>query len=110
MGADSTLGGGVDCYNVDRVTIGDGAIVSTRAYLCTATRDANDVAMTLMTAPIVIDRKAWVATEAYIGPGVTLAEGALAAARAVVIRNVDPWTIVGGNPARPIGERRPAEV
>jgi putative colanic acid biosynthesis acetyltransferase WcaF len=53
-----------------------------------------------MTAPVVISEKAWVAAEAYIGPGVTLGAGAVAGARAVVVRDVPPGMMVVGNPAR----------
>ena len=40
-----------------------------------------------------------------MGPGVVLGEGAVVAARAVVVKQVDPWTIVGGNPAKVIKQR-----
>jgi putative colanic acid biosynthesis acetyltransferase WcaF len=40
-----------------------------------------------------------------VGPGVTLGEGAVAAARAVVVKDVAPWTVVGGNPAQFIKKR-----
>ena len=107
MGEGSTIGDGVDCYSVDRIAIGEGAVVSQRAYLCSATHDVNDPGFALATAPIVLERKAWVAAEAFIGPGVTLAEGAVAGARAVVRRNVPAWTIVAGDPAIPVANRSP---
>jgi putative colanic acid biosynthesis acetyltransferase WcaF len=106
MGQYSTLGDGADCYSVARVEIGDHASVSQRAYLCAASRDVDDPDHPLMTAPIVIERHGWVAAEAYIGPGVTIFEGGVVAARAVAVRDVPAWTVVGGNPARPIRERR----
>jgi putative colanic acid biosynthesis acetyltransferase WcaF len=105
MGEGSTLGNGVDCYNVDWVRLGPQAVVSQRAFLCTATRDIDDADNPLMTAPVVLERLAWVGAEAYVGPGVTLDEGAVLAARGVAVRPVPAWTVVGGNPAKLIRER-----
>lgn len=109
MGDRSVIGDGVDCYSVAMITLSDYATVSQRAYLCTASRDINDPAHCLTTAPIVIGRLGWVAGEAYVGPGVTLNEGAVVAARAVAIRDVPAWTVVGGNPAKPIRKRQRRE-
>ena len=109
LGAGSTLGDGVDCYSVAHVRLGEGAVVSQRAYLCSATRNIDLADKPLLTAPIVIEAQGWVAAEAEIAPGVTLGEGAVAAARAVVTRNVAPWTVVAGNPARAMRERRRPE-
>jgi putative colanic acid biosynthesis acetyltransferase WcaF len=47
----------------------------------------------------------WVASDAFIGMGVTLGQGAVVGARAAVFKNVEPWTVVGGNPARLIKKR-----
>ncbi len=47
----------------------------------------------------------WIGMRAMIMPGVTIGEGAMVAANSVVTKNVDPYTIVGGNPARVIRAR-----
>lgn len=104
MGDRSCLGLDSETYNVAQVRIGDDAIVSQRAYLCTASHEVREPGFALLGGPISINRNAWVATFAYVGPGVVLAEGAIAAACAVVVRDVACDKIVGGNPARPIGE------
>ncbi|MDB5711499.1 MAG: putative colanic acid biosynthesis acetyltransferase [Sphingomonas bacterium] len=109
MGEHSTLGDAVDCYCVARVEIGDHASVSQRAYLCAASRDVDDPDHPLMTAPIVIERRSWVAAEAYVGPGVTVRQGGVVAARAVVVRDVESWSVVGGNPAKLIRKRQRRE-
>lgn len=49
--------------------------------------------------PIVIKRNAWIGFGATILKGVTIGEGAVVAARSVVVKDVAPYTIVGGNPA-----------
>lgn len=100
MGEGSCLGDHVDCYSVDRVTLEPYATVSQYSLLCTASHDYRVKAMPVITAPIRIGRRAWVAADTFVGPGVTIGEGAVVGARASVFRNVDSWTVVGGNPAR----------
>ncbi|MBX3329768.1 MAG: hypothetical protein KF722_05155 [Nitrospira sp.] len=100
MGDHSCLGEKVDCYCVDKIHIGAHATVSQYSFLCTAGHDYRVDGMPLMTAPIMIGRGAWVAADAFIGPGVIVGERAVVGARASVFRHVDPWTVVGGNPAR----------
>lgn len=96
----SCLGDYVRCYSVDRVTLEPHATVSQYSFLCTASHDYRVDGMPLITAPITIGRHAWVAADAFIGPGVRVGERAIVGARASVFRDVDPWTVVGGNPAR----------
>jgi putative colanic acid biosynthesis acetyltransferase WcaF len=109
MGDHSCLAPWVDCYCVDRIRIGANATVSQYSYLCTASHDISDPLMRLVTAPITIGASAWVCAGAFIGPGVNLGEGAVAAARAVVVKDVETWTVVAGNPARYIKARQVRE-
>lgn len=76
--------------------------------MCTAGHDiemANSNATGLIIAPITICRNAWVATKAYISMGVTIGDGAVVGATASVYKNVEPWTVVGGNPAKVLKRR-----
>ena len=100
MGEHASLGPGVICYNVAPVTLAAGAIVSQRAHLCTAGHDVDDAGFPLVSRPINIGRKAWIAAEAFVGPGVTVGEGAVLGARGVAARDLAPYTIYAGNPAR----------
>ena len=61
--------------------------------------------MALISAPIVIEDEAWVAADAFVGMGVVIGRGAVVGARAAVFKNVEAWTVVGGNPARVIKNR-----
>lgn len=108
MGAYASLGPGTICYNVSMVAIEDRAIVSQRAHLCTATHDVDDPEFPLTSRPIVVGRRAWIAAEAFVGPGVTVGEGAVLGARGVAARDLESWTIYAGNPARPVRKRRSA--
>ena len=106
MGKHSCIGPNAYIYNKDMVIIGDNSVVSQGAFLCTAGHDITDSKHTLITAPIIIGDTAWVAADAFVNMGVTIGEGAVVGARAAVFKDVNPWTVVGGNPARFIKERK----
>lgn len=95
----------VDCYCVDKVVLGRYATVSQYSHLCTASHDYNLIDMPLVTAPIVIEDHAWVTADVFVGPGVTIGQGAVVAARSTVTRDVAPWTVVAGVPAKTIRQR-----
>lgn len=96
-----TLARGVVCYNIAPVKIETRAVVSQGAYLCTGTHDYRDSAFPLIAKPINIGVRAWVCANAFVGPGVTISEGAILAAAGVAFRNLEAWTIYVGNPATP---------
>jgi len=105
MEAHSCLANDVDCYCVAPITLGVHATVSQYSYLCAASHDYRDAAMPLIAAPIVIGPYAWVAADVFIGPGVTVGEGAVVGARSTVMHDVAPWIVVAGNPATQRGVR-----
>lgn len=105
MEAYSCLASDVDCYNVAPIKIGANTTVSQGAYLCTASHDISDPLNHLITAPIVIEDQAWIAAGVFVGMGVIIGQGAVVGARAVVFKDVEPWTVVGGNPAKFIKKR-----
>ena len=100
MHARAMLGPEVNCYNVANVTLAEFAIVSQRAHLCTASHNIDDEQFNLTIAPIIMEKNSWVAAESFVGPGVTIGEGAVLAARAVTVRNLEAWTVYAGNPAK----------
>lgn len=59
---------------------------------------------------IIIGNDVWIGFEALIMQGVTIGDGAIVAARAVVTSDVEPYTLVGGTPARPIKKRFSPEI
>jgi putative colanic acid biosynthesis acetyltransferase WcaF len=108
IGARSMLGRGVHCYNQGRIAIGSNVVVSWNATLCSSTHDVEDPAFPLICRPIHIADQAWIAAEAFVGPGVTVGEGAVLGARAVAMRDLDPWAFYSGNPAARFKDRRRA--
>lgn len=99
------LASDVDCYNVAPVRIGKFATVSQGAFLCTASHDITSPKHELITAPIVIGNQAWVGAGAFVGMGVTVADGSVVGARAALFKSTLPWDVVGGNPAKFIKKR-----
>ncbi len=105
VGNEAAIAHDVDCYCVERLRIGNHATVSQYAFLCTASHDVRDAHMKLISAPIDVADQAWVCAGVFVGMGVTIGQGAVVGAMSVVTKNVSPWSIVAGNPARHIGTR-----
>lgn len=106
VGAGAVLGPRSTCYCVAPVVLGDGAIVSQGAHLCGATHAIDEVSFQLIAKPIAIGKGAWIAAEAFVGPGVTAGEGAVLGARGVAFSDLAANTVYIGNPARPLRARR----
>ena len=105
MGSWSILSEKCNVYSVDKIKIGDRVAISREVFLCTASHDITSPVMELAHAPIVVGSDVWIGARAIVLPGVTIGEGAVVAAGAVVTKDVEPWTVVGGNPAKVIKRR-----
>jgi len=105
VGDYSALGDGVWVYNLGRLTIGSQVTISQRAHLCGGSHDYESPIRELQKLPITIGNMAWICAEAYVGPGVTVGEGAVVGARAVAVKDVEPWAVVAGNPCRVVKTR-----
>lgn len=101
------LGPRVNCYNTARIIIGENTIVSHGAYLCPGSHDITKTDIPLIAGePMIIEDQVWICTEAFVGGlGVHIGQGAVIGARACVFRNVEKWSVVGGNPATFIKKR-----
>ena len=100
IGGWSTIGGRVHILNAAPFIVGHDCNVSERAYICCASHNIQSNAHEQVHKPIIMKDRSWVAAEAFIGMGVTIGEGAVVGARAAVFKDVEPWTVVGGNPAK----------
>ncbi len=99
------LGDRTNAYSLGEIEVHEHATVAQEAYLCTGTHKFDDAALPLQTAKITIGPKAFIGARAFILAGVTIGEGAIVGACSVVMKNVEPWTIVAGNPAKLIKKR-----
>lgn len=106
MESRACLGPRVTCYCVAMIHLKSDAVVSQGSHLCTGTHDVDEHDFPLLAKPIVIGRRAWVAADAFVGPGVSIGDRAVLGARAVLFKDIPPNEIFIGNPARRIRERR----
>lgn len=102
----ATIADDVDCYCVDRISIGAHTTISQYSYLCGATHDFDQSDFPLQPMPITIGSQVWVAADCFIAPGVTIGEGVVVGARSSVFSDLEPWTINAGTPAKKINDRQ----
>ena len=105
IGDKCSIGEAVILYSLGPITIGDRTTVSQYSHLCAGSHDHTRSDMPLYRVPIRIGSDAWVCTDVYVGPGVTIGDGAMAGARSTVVKDLPAWKICVGNPARPVKDR-----
>lgn len=91
---------------MEELKIGENVAIAYRTSILLGGHDPHAPDFSHFLKPIVIEDYVFVGAGATINPGVTLGRGSVVAAGSVVVKSVPPYTIVGGNPAKPIGERR----
>jgi len=105
------IGDGVNLYCMDKIAIADYAVVSQGAHLCAGSHDYNQPSFQLITAPISIGARAWICADAFVGMGVTIADGVVLGARSLASKSIlESWTVWGGVPAKKLGARQRSEV
>ena len=90
----------------DKIVIESNVCISDGAKLLSGSHNINDPVWRLIRKPIFIDDYVWIATNAIILPGVSIGKGAVIGAGAVVSKDVEPFSIMVGNPAKPLSKKR----
>lgn len=107
-----------DCVNIGPkclldarcgLTIHRNAVIAYEAIIWTLNHDYNDLHFCAKGAPTEIGAYAWICSRSIILPGIKIGEGAVVASGAVVTKDVPPYAIVGGVPAKIIGYRERKE-
>jgi len=107
IGDQAGIADDVNLYSMDRIEIGKRVVISQGAHICAGSHDFNDPGFQLITNPIFIGDQAWLCADAFIHPGVTIPEGCVIGARAVVVnKKLDAWGVYAGNPCIKVSERK----
>ncbi len=106
MGRNSIVNQKCRLDNRGGIFIGDNVSISSEVCIITADHDPQSSNFSGRIRSVNIEDYVFIGTRAMILPGVTLGKGSFVAAGAVVTKNVTPFTIVAGVPAKPIGSRR----
>jgi putative colanic acid biosynthesis acetyltransferase WcaF len=100
MANNSCLGRNVNCYNYDKIYIGNKTIISQNTFLCTASHNYNSKKFELITNKITIKKNVWVAANCFIGPGVTMNNNSVLLAMSNLTKNTKENYVYAGNPAK----------
>lgn len=106
IGQDTIVGENVILDGRDKLLIGDHVDIASEVMIYNAEHDINDPDFKAITAPVEIGDYVFVGPRAIILPGVKIGKGAVVGAGAVVTKDVGEFEIVGGVPAKVIGERK----
>lgn len=107
VGRDVFINSGCHFQDQGGITIGDGSLIGHNVVLATINHDLSPLKnRENHYAPIVIEDHVWIGSNATILPGVTIGRWSVVAAGAVVTKDVEPFTVVGGVPAKEIRRMR----
>lgn len=100
IGDYSWVGDDVVFYSLDRIRIGQHCVISQKTYLCTGSHRLDDRRFTLTTAPIGVGNGAWVASDCFVAPGVTIGANTVIGARSTVLTAIPAGKLAWGSPCR----------
>jgi len=106
IGNDSIIGEGVVLDGRDRLIIGDHVDIASEVMIYNSEHDVQSIDFRAIKKPVVIEDYVFIGPRAIILPGVRIGKGAVVGAGAVVTKDVEDYSIVGGVPAKVIGERK----
>ncbi|MEX2007356.1 MAG: acyltransferase [Candidatus Levyibacteriota bacterium] len=106
IGRDTIIGEGAVLDGRDKLIIGDHVAFATEVMVYNAEHDLKSEDFHATAAPVEIGDYVFIGPRAIILPGVKIGKGAVVAAGAVVTKDVEDYLIVGGVPAKVIGERK----
>lgn len=106
IGEDTIIGENVVLDGRDKIEIGSHVDIASEVMIYNSEHDVNSEDFKAINAPVIIEDYVFIGPRAIILPGVKIGKGAVVAAAAVVTKDVPPYAIVAGVPAKIIGERK----
>ena len=105
IGDRSWIGDHVVLYSLGEIEIGNDVVISQKSYLCAATHDYTKPSFDIVAKKITVHDQAWIATDVFVAPGVTIGCGTVIGARSSVFTDLPEGMICMGTPAKPIRPR-----
>jgi acetyltransferase-like isoleucine patch superfamily enzyme len=105
VGSHTNIGRHVHLDARGDLKIGDNVNISDEVAVWTAEHDIQAEDFPIIRGPVIVENRVWLCFRSIILPGVRLGEGCVVASGAVVTKDVPPFTVVGGVPAKVIGDR-----
>jgi putative colanic acid biosynthesis acetyltransferase WcaF len=105
IGDTTAIAEDVEFYNFSKLIIGSTVVISQKSILCDGSHDYLSITFPLTTKPIVVNDSVWIASRTFVGPGVTINEGAVIGACSVVTKDMPEWMVCAGHPCKPIKKR-----
>lgn len=105
IGDNSSIGDRAIIYCLGKVTLGNNVSLSQMVHLCAGTHDYTKSDLPLLRPPIVIEDEVWLAADVFVSANVRIGRGSVVGARSSVFKDLPPWKVYAGTPARPIKDR-----
>lgn len=99
------IGDDVVLYSLGEIYIGSNSVVSQRSYICAGDHDYTDPSFPIRGPSVHIGDQNWIATDVYIGPGVSIGSGNVIGARSSVFSDLPDGMVCLGTPCRPVKPR-----
>ena len=105
LGDYAWIGDEVVLYSLGKIEIGAHTVISQRSYLCAGTHDYTRPSFDISAPPIHIGEQVWLAADVFVGPGVSIGDGAVVGARSSVFHDLPAGMVCLGSPAQPVRPR-----
>lgn len=105
IGDNSWVGDDASLYTLGKIAIGSDSVVSQKCYLCTGSHDFSKRSFDILREDIRIGDGVWLAADVFVGPGVSVGDGAVVGARSTVLQDLPAGMICYGYPAKPVKKR-----
>lgn len=105
LGDRTWIGDDVVLYTLGEIKVGADSVISQRSYICAADHDMATMQFVIRARPISIGSQVWIATDVFVAPGVSIADGAVIGARSSVFGDQPGFQLCAGSPCRVIRSR-----